>query len=328
MRVFTQAVTDSASMTCYVQDPSADLANARIRPAVMILPGGAYQFCSGREAEPIALGYLGEGFNAFVLRYAVGADAPWEQSFVDGKAGLAWLRAHAGEMHIDPARIAAVGFSAGGHLAASLGTAADGRPDALVLGYPVTLAEFGPLVGKQILDIPSAVDPATPPTFLFSTQGDTLVPIRHSLVLLSALAEHDIPFETHIYLLGGHGLSLAKPLTSNGQANATDAAVAGWLRDSIRFLDRVFGTFPVEGTPRSYQGLLESRQLGLDMPIDRLLAHPEAAAAVTRRLPGLVEQLNPLLRGATLRELSVYDPELSDPAALQLLSSDLAALAD
>src|SRR5665811_2055937 len=101
-------------------------------------------------------------------RYAVGPDAPWEQSFADGRAGLAWVRAHAAELDIHPAKVAVVGFSAGGHLATSLGTLSDNRPDALVLGYPVTLAEFGPVMGKEVPDTPAAVTQDTPPTLLFS----------------------------------------------------------------------------------------------------------------------------------------------------------------
>ena len=188
MKVFTEAVTESATCVAYIQDRSDELSNATVRPAVLVLPGGGYAFCSDREAEPIALAYLAEGFNAFVLRYAVGPDAPWEQSFADGRAGLAWVRAHAAELDIDPAKVAVVGFSAGGHLATSLGTLADDRPDALVLGYPVTLAEFGPVMGKEVPDTPAAVTQDTPPTFLFSTYADALVPIRHSLAFLTALA--------------------------------------------------------------------------------------------------------------------------------------------
>ena len=236
MRVFTEHVgTDSAILTGYVLDHSDELLNARLRPAVLVLPGGGYFMTSDREAEPVALAYLAEGFNAFVLRYAVGADAPFERSLADAQAGLAWLGENADQVGIDPERIAVVGFSAGGHLAACLGTVADDKPGALVLGYPVTLAEFGPPIGKVIADVAAAVSAATPPTFLFSTSGDTLVPIRNSLAFLAALAEHGVPFESHIYLLGPHGISLAKPLTANGVAAYVDAAAAQWLTDSVRF---------------------------------------------------------------------------------------------
>lgn len=247
MLVYTRTVgDDAATLTCYVQEPSEEMASAAVRPAVLVLPGGGYFFTSDREAEPVALAYLAEGFNAFVLRYATGADEPFDKSFADAKAALAWIREHAVELHIDPAKVAAVGFSAGGHLASALATAAADRPDALVVGYPVTLEEFGPPIGKEILDIPAHVTPDTPPTFLFSTQGDTVVPIRNSLAFLSALAEHGVPFESHIYLQGPHGLSLSKPLTASGKAVKVEESVAQWLPDSVRFLFTFFGDFPTE----------------------------------------------------------------------------------
>ena len=260
MKVFSETVgADAAKLTCYVLDSSDELATAAIRPAVLVLPGGGYFFTSDREAEPIALAYLAEGFNAFVLRYAVGPESPFMKSLADAEAALAWIRANAAELNIDPAKVAAVGFSAGGHLAASLGVV-EVRPDALVLGYPVTLEEFGPPIGKEILDIPSHVDAATPPTFLFSTSDDTVVPIRNSVDLLSALAAHRVPFESHIYLLGPHGLSLSKRLTANGRADMAEPSVVPWLADSVRFLRTVFGDFAVEGEPESYRTLLNRRR--------------------------------------------------------------------
>jgi len=187
------------------------------------------------------------------LRYRVGAEAPFEHSLADGSAALAWIREHAGAVDVDPSKLAVVGFSAGGHLAASLGAVGEHRPDALVLGYPVTLEQFGPLVGKDILDVGSAVTEAMPPTFLFGTSGDSLVPVRNSLDLLAALAAHDVPFESHIYLLGPHGISLAKPLTAGTAAAMVNASVANWLPESVRFLHDVFGDFTVEGEVESYR---------------------------------------------------------------------------
>ena len=329
MRVFTEGVgAGSATLTGYVLDTSEDLSNARTRPAVLVLPGGGYFMTSDREAEPVALAYLAEGFNAFVLRYAVGADAPFEHSFADAQAGLAWLRDNADQVGIDPAKVAAVGFSAGGHLAASLGTVADSRPDALVLGYPVTLAEFGPPIGKVIPDVAAAVSGATPPTFLFSTSGDTLVPIRNSLSFLTALAEHGVPFESHVYLLGPHGISLAKSLTANGVAAYVDAAAAQWLTDSVRFLQAVFGDFATTGEPETYRTLIDRRRPGLNAPMGRLAADPDAVAVVDRHVPSLTAWLreNPLVSGMSLRELAEIRPDLLPAEVLTALGRELAEL--
>jgi acetyl esterase/lipase len=328
VKVFTEAVTASATLTAYVQDRSQELSNTTVRPAVLVLPGGGYAFCSDREAEPIALAYLAEGFNAFVLRYAVGPDAPWEQSFADGNAGLSWVREHAAELGIDPTKVAAVGFSAGGHLATSLGTLTDDRPDALVLGYPVTLAEFGAVMGKEVPDTPAAVTAATPPTFLFSTYADALVPIRNSLAFLTALADHEVPFESHIYVVGSHGLSLAKPLTANGEGAMTDEVVAQWLPDSVRFLHRVFGDFAVDGPPATFDDLTARRRPGLDMPLQNLLADDRAVAVLEARLPGVTSRLrqNPIAMGFSLREVAKHAPDFADADTLAALGADLVAL--
>lgn len=329
MRVFTETVGEGdATLTCYVLDSSEEMASAAVRPAALILPGGGYFMTSDREAEPVAMAYLAEGFNAFVLRYAVGPEAPFERSFADGRAALAWVRAHADDLGVDPRRVAAIGFSAGGHLAASLGTVAEEKPDALVLGYPVTLPEFGASIDKDIADTVGAVSRETPPTFLFSTSGDTLVPIRNSLAFLSALADHDVPFETHIYLLGPHGISLAKPLTANGRAALTDAGVAGWVADSVRFLQAVLGDFAIEGEPESYERLAARRGLGLATPLRRLLADARAVAVLQEHLPQVVAavQENAMAGALSLRELAGYEPDVVTQDALAATAAGLEAL--
>ena len=328
MQVFTEELTATGRLTAYVQDPSDELASAATRPAMLVLPGGGYRFCSDREAEPVALAYLAQGFNCFVLRYAVG-EHPWTDSFADGVAALEWIRDHADEVNVDPEKVAVVGFSAGGHLAASLGVSAPCRPDALVLGYPVTLAEFGPPVGKEFIDCPSHVDELTPPTFLFSTQGDTLVPIRNSLRFLTALAEHDIAFESHIYLLGPHGLSLATAAVANGRAAMVDDSVSQWLTDSVTFLRRIFGDFAVAGEAEVYADLLERRRPGLDMPVNRLLADDALTAVLDTHLPAEVIaalRSDGLAWSLSLRDLSGHQPELLNARVLEGLERDLHAV--
>ncbi len=329
MQIRTHSVGHDATLTAYVQEPSAELGNAATRPAVLVLPGGGYFYTSDREAEPIALAYLAEGFNAFVLRYAVGAESPFEKSFDDAKAALAWIRGNAADLLIDPTKVAAVGFSAGGHLAASLATAAEDKPDALVVGYPVTLEEFGPPVGKELLDVPSHVTADTPPTFLFSTCDDTVVPIRNSLAFLSALAEAGVPFESHIYLLGPHGLSLSTAATANGRGEMVERSVAQWFRDSVRFLLTVFGDFAVDGAPETFDTLLRRRRPGLDMPIGRLLDDDRAAEVLRRHAPDVVAaaESDRFTRGISIRQVMDYRPNALAPEAVASLERELANLA-
>jgi acetyl esterase/lipase len=154
---------DTGLLTTYLLDATPTVSDAGKRPAVLILPGGAYLYTSDREAEPVALRFAAQGFHAFVLRYAtyykhfredglppvVDEQYAFPQPLLDAGKAVMMLRERAEEWQIDPARIYVCGFSAGGHLAASLGvfwrqsflcdalgtTAGNVRPDGLILAY-------------------------------------------------------------------------------------------------------------------------------------------------------------------------------------------------
>lgn len=112
----------NAQLTCYLQDPCTEMPALDRCPAILIFPGGAYAFCSDREADPVALAFLNAGYNAFVLRYSVSQNCPVEEvytnAFAEAQEAMDYLHQNAGDLHIDPEQIAVVGFSAGGHLAA------------------------------------------------------------------------------------------------------------------------------------------------------------------------------------------------------------------
>ena len=111
----------NAQLTCYLQDPCTEMPALDRCPAILIFPGGAYAFCSDREADPVALAFLNAGYNAFVLRYSVSQNCPVEEvytnAFAEAQEAMDYLHQNAGDLHIDPEQIAVVGFSAGGHLA-------------------------------------------------------------------------------------------------------------------------------------------------------------------------------------------------------------------
>lgn len=307
MKVFDQAVGPNGARLCaYLQQGSEEMPTASVRPAVLVLPGGGYVMCSDREAEPIALAYLAEGFNAFVLRYSVGPEATFAQALEDGEAALGCIRRNAEPFHIDPGKVAAAGFSAGGHLAASLGTVGATRPDALVLGYAVTRENMGPPMGKQpIADACGHVDEKTPPSFLFATQGDSVVPVENSLRFAHALGESHVPFELHVFLTGDHGLSLAKPFTAGGRASLVDEDAAQWLPMSVRFLYRLWGDFAVAGERDAVVSAAARARCGVDMPFSALFQNEACARAVEEILPGIRRMVagNGLLVGCTLRKL-------------------------
>lgn len=110
-----------AILTGYVPDNIMQKEKERLRPAVLILPGGGYEYTSDREAEPIALEFIRRGVCAFVLRYSP-APARFPQALCEALESIAYIREHADEWDIDTNSIAVCGFSAGGHLCASVGT--------------------------------------------------------------------------------------------------------------------------------------------------------------------------------------------------------------
>ena len=105
-----------ATLEGYILDCEITLGQAVNRPAIVVCPGGAYVYCSPREAEPIALAYAAKGFHAFILRYSVGKNAANFAPLQEVSWVIGLLRENAEAWHIDPNKIATCGFSAGGHV--------------------------------------------------------------------------------------------------------------------------------------------------------------------------------------------------------------------
>lgn len=209
----------------------------RPRGAVVVLPGGGYVGRAPHEAGPIAEMINGHGLPAFVCDYRVAPYRhPWPST--DARRAVRWVRQHAGEYGVDPGQVALLGFSAGGHCAATVSVqpgdgdpaAADpierlpGRPDASILCYAVLsfeppLAHEGcvhNLLGRPggdeerlALSADRQVTAATPPAFLWHTAADEGVKVEHSLRYATALARVGVRFGLHVYPEGRHGLGLA-----------------------------------------------------------------------------------------------------------------------
>ena len=231
-------------------------------PAILICPGGGYVMVSEREAEPVAKEYCAAGYHAFILSYSVKEDAREFQPLLQLAAAMAHIRKHAEEWHVDGNKIAVCGFSAGGHLAASLGVLFNDetflarwkrkenvRPDAMVLGYPVITADEFAHEGS-ILNVSGAekgseaytyfgldghVDTETPVTFLWHTSEDGSVPVENSLRFAAALSAAKVPFELHVLPYGGHGMSVC-----THEVNTPDPYNARWVGWSIAWLNRIF----------------------------------------------------------------------------------------
>lgn len=198
-------------------------------PTVIVLPGGGYSHLAAHEAEPIAEFYQSCGYHAFVLRYRLLPNL-YPAALCDVQRLIKYLRAHAQELKVDPEKIFVIGFSAGGHLAATTAVAEDvcrlgddldacsHRPNGVLLGYPVVNTGHKCVVKIanedeaicQKLCIEKHVTADTPPMFIWHTSEDPVVNVQQSLSLASALRENGIPFELHVYPHGKHGLGLAK----------------------------------------------------------------------------------------------------------------------
>lgn len=219
--------------------------------AVMITPGGGYSWVViDKEGYEMARWLNGRGITAFVLFYRLpheGWAAGPNVALSDAQRAMRLIRHRAEAYGVDPKRVAAMGFSAGGHLCADLMTrfddevydpvdAADrlsARPDAAAPIYPVIsmtapTAHAGSrknLIGENAspalerAHTPSLnVPPDAPPAFLLHAENDESVVVENTLMLRAALREQDIAVETHLYADGGHGfgLRLARGKTVEG----------------------------------------------------------------------------------------------------------------
>lgn len=227
--------------------------------AILIIPGGGYTaVCADREGEDVALAFATEGFRTFVLNYSTKEKAKFPRPLVEASLAMAHIRENAEAYKVDPARVFVLGFSAGGHLAGSLGTMwhkecvwkeagiefGANRPTGMVLCYPVLCyfdkthkGTFNTLFGTdtpteaQINEwsVERNVDERTCPAFLWHTSTDAAVNILNNVYMQQALAENKIPFEAHIYPAGPHGMALANEITA-ASVNMLNPRIAEWPR--------------------------------------------------------------------------------------------------
>lgn len=229
------------TLTAYICELSPEMPNMDKRPAMLVLPGGAYRFCSDREAEPIALEYIAKGFNAFVLRYSLNENAAFPQPLDDAVAALKLIRANADKWHINPEKVAAIGFSAGGHLCAALSTMGEEKPDACVLGYPCILANMSKYLPAPIPSLDEKITPETPPTFVFAASDDSMVPIENSLKYCIGLEKNKVPFELHVFQKGDHGFSTGTGVVvADPKKQEVCKPAVYWVQRSIEWLEDIF----------------------------------------------------------------------------------------
>lgn len=216
--------------------------------AVVVCPGGGYgHLAIEHEGHDVAKWFNSFGVHSFILKYRYGKENHHPVPMNDAKRAIALVRYHAKEWGINPNKIGIIGFSAGGHLASTVGTHSDSgiadakdpidrlsnRPDFMILVYPVIsfTTEFTHAGSKRNLlgENPDSglveslsnelqVDADTPPAFLIHASQDKAVPPQNSTLFYNALVKEGVPVELHIYEQGGHGFGLAP----------NDPVLSGW----------------------------------------------------------------------------------------------------
>ena len=252
------------TLTAYLIDGNPN--SREVRPAVVVVPGGGYMYVSFREGERIALNFSTAGFHTFILDYATSPHIHPLPLLNIAKA-LEIIRENAEEWNVAPDKIAVCGFSAGGHLCASISTLWNDkelfgtdeeknrlhRPDYTILSYPVISCDeyahrgsFITLTGQEEktplwdkLSLEKHVDKNTPPAFIWHTGEDTGVPAENSLLYTMALRKNNIPVELHIYQDGPHGMSVVSDETFWKVDKFTRNYP--WIKQAIEWLYLRFG---------------------------------------------------------------------------------------
>ncbi len=240
--------------------------NGKKRPSVIICPGGGYGATWPGEGQPVAFDYLSVGCNCFILHYSVKPHV-FPQAILEMACVVDYIFANAEKLCADIEKTAIMGFSAGGHAAASYCTLRNDpevlkyipepKPvQAAILCYPVITAEkpthmgsFINLTGKAELSnedvehfsLEKHVDPQiTPKTFIWAASDDGAVNPLNSLKYAAALGEKKIPYEMHIFPSGGHGITTCKL----GTVGTSDSDVMKhnsiWCNLSVRWLKTIF----------------------------------------------------------------------------------------
>lgn len=280
MLVKTFALSENypgATLTTFVSNDTKEL-KMPPRQAIVVCPGGGYSGLSDREGEPLVKAFLAAGLNAFLLRYTVGMkgekspENPGAADYaplIEAALAIKHIREHAEEYNIDPERIFIIGFSAGGHLAAStgilwkadavqkaLGASAEapteiGKPNGMILSYPVITGgdyahkgSFHRLCNTKTptdeeldtFSLEKHVDGTSAPFFLWHTFTDQVVPIQNALLLADAYTKIGLPFELHIFPEGVHGLALANEETKANNPKMLVPHVQSWIDLAIRWI--------------------------------------------------------------------------------------------
>ena len=240
------------------------------RDGMLVIPGGGYGIVAlDREGEKTALAYLARGLNAYVLNYRCAKEDVFPMHLEYAARAMKWIKENAEKHNTNPERIFALGYSAGGHLCASLTTRYNFieerlgyekdsvKPRGSVLGYPVITAfepcntsSFAGLLKKPYASLTDEekayhsmenyVTEETPSAFIWHTSEDTTVPVHNSLKLALAYANAGVPFALHVYPYGPHAIALATEYSNHkDNPERTQPLASAWLDDSIEWMKTI-----------------------------------------------------------------------------------------
>lgn len=246
-----------------------DLA-VKMRPLVIICPGGGYNHLSVREGESIAYQFNAMGYNSAVLQYSI-KPSVYPAPLLELAYAFKFFKEHGNEYGVDSERIVIYGASAGSHLVGLFGTGYYReeitkalnvsenylKPQGLILAYPViTSGEFAHrgsfecLLGDEksqdkawldYVSIEKRINEKTPECFIWHTFDDGTVPLENSLLLANALRKANVHFEYHVFPHGGHGLALANELTLTNYKTEIDEGAKQWVSLCKTWLSNLLG---------------------------------------------------------------------------------------
>ena len=254
---------ENAYLTAYV----ADKIPGFTRKAILVIPGGGYgNVCTDREGEPIAQAFIPYGYNAFVLSYSTAKTSKnvFPSQLIQASLAINHIKDNAEEYGIDPDKVFAVGFSAGGHLTACLGSLWDlpeiyektnipygyNKPAGTMLIYPVInghMGSFKNLFGTdaptdeqlELVSINKQISEKSSPIFMVHSSNDQIVSVKNTLSLAEACAEKGITFELHVYPDAPHGVALGNKITMCGNAKYNYPAMSKWVAQAAEWADSI-----------------------------------------------------------------------------------------
>lgn len=230
-----EKINENAYVELYLLDTVYDDNNQKDSlPILLVLPGGGYQYTSYREAQPIALAANSNNMHAAVLHYTnidEDINLTMDQLVAEVRMAIEFISTFAKEKFIDMDKLNIIGFSAGGHLAATCNNRLSNLINKVVLAYPAIgfsevidqlyltdlehLDDEGQAAAKLFLQDPILeINNSCKDTFIWMTYTDDVVPADGVLKYAQKLREFDVPLELHFFGHGGHGLSLAKENTA------------------------------------------------------------------------------------------------------------------